>query len=70
MDKMIIIPNFLGIMLTVIQILTYYYFYCKSKGIPPEKENKEEFDENGKKEEKEREEKVEINELKKEKEEE
>ena len=70
MDKMIIIPNFLGIMLTVIQIITYYYFYCKRKGIPPKNEDKEEFDENGKKEEKEREEKVEINEIKKEKEEE
>ena len=34
-DIYMIIPNLLGTVLTVIQISTYYYFYCKRHGIPP-----------------------------------
>lgn len=36
MDIMIILPNVLGVVLTIIQIVVYYYFYCKRKGVPPE----------------------------------
>ena len=35
MDLMIIIPNLLGVFLTIIQMSTYFYFYCKNKGNPP-----------------------------------
>ena len=41
MDIMIILPNLLGVVLTILQIAVYYYFYCKRKGVPPEKPKKE-----------------------------
>ena len=37
MDIMIIFPNLLGTVLAIIQISIYFYFYCKRKGVPPEK---------------------------------
>ena len=35
MDEMIIIPNLLGVFLTIIQMSTYFYFYCKNKDVFP-----------------------------------
>ena len=47
MDIMIILPNLIGVVLTIIQISVYYYFYCKRKGVPPEKpKTNEEIGEN------------------------
>ncbi len=36
MDVNMIVPNLLGTVITVIQIATYFYFYCKNHGVPPE----------------------------------
>ena len=35
MDHNMIVPNLLGTLITSIQISTFYYFYCKNHGIPP-----------------------------------
>lgn len=35
-DTYMIIQNLIGVVITFIQIATYYYFYCKLHGIPPE----------------------------------
>ena len=35
MDWNMIVPNLLGTILASIQIITYFYFYCKYKGKPP-----------------------------------
>ena len=35
LDKMIIIPNFLGVALTIFQIAVYFYYRIKRKGVPP-----------------------------------
>lgn len=35
LDKMIIIPNLLGVALTIFQIVVYFYYRLKRKGIPP-----------------------------------
>lgn len=36
MDVNMIVPNLLGTVITVIQIASYFYFYCKNHGVPPE----------------------------------
>ena len=41
-DYNMIVPNVLGTVLASIQIITYFYFYCKLHGIPPKSEEKEE----------------------------
>ena len=46
-DYNMIVPNVLGTVLASIQIITYFYFYCKLKGIPPKSEEKEEQGEEG-----------------------
>lgn len=40
MDKWMIIPNVFGSVLALVQIATYFYFYCKRNGKPPEREEK------------------------------
>ena len=37
-----IVPNLLGTVITTIQITTFYYFYCKLHGIPPERKEDDE----------------------------
>ena len=67
MDIMIIFPNLLGSVLAIIQISIYFYFYCKRKGIPPKKINKDDAEiEEGNDEEKEEKEEKEDNTLKEE----
>ena len=54
MDNYVIIPNLLGVSLTLFQIIVYFYYRIKRKGVPPnankekeeERENDEEKDEN------------------------
>ena len=41
-DYNMIVPNVLGTVLASIQIITYFYFYCKLRGIPPKSEEKTE----------------------------
>ena len=53
MDINIIFPNILGTVLALIQISIYFYFYCKRKGVPPEKSKKDPELEEGDDEEKE-----------------
>lgn len=53
MDINIIFPNILGTVLAIIQISIYFYFYCKRKGVPPEKSKKDPELEEGDDEEKE-----------------
>ena len=51
MDPMMIVPNLIGTVITTIQMATYFFFYCKLHGIPPEspkKEGEEEGKEEGK----------------------
>jgi hypothetical protein len=57
LDYNMIVPNLLGTVITTIQIGSYYYFYCKRHGIPPEekKEEDKEKEEEGKIDEKDKE---------------
>jgi len=51
MDPMMIVPNLIGTVITTIQMATYFFFYCKLHGVPPEspkKEGEEEGKEEGK----------------------
>jgi hypothetical protein len=41
MDLKLILPNLLGVALCAIQIFSYYYFYLKRHGKPPETDDKE-----------------------------
>jgi hypothetical protein len=45
-DPKLYIPNLIGVVLCGIQIFSYFYFYVKSKGIPPGGQNNEEDNEN------------------------
>ena len=42
MDPMMIVPNLIGTVITTIQMATYFFFYCKLHGVPPESPKKEE----------------------------
>jgi hypothetical protein len=42
LDPNMIVPNLLGTVITTIQITTFYYFYCKLHGIPPERKEDDE----------------------------
>ena len=44
MDPNIIAPNVIGTVITVLQILTYFYFYTKNHGIPPKTDEQNEED--------------------------
>jgi solute carrier family 50 protein (sugar transporter) len=46
MDYKLIIPNLLGVLLCGIQIFAYFYYYIKTKGIPPKLEREEQKEEN------------------------
>ena len=41
MNIKIYFPNVFGVVLSGIQIFTYFYFYIKNKGVPPKKKNEE-----------------------------
>ena len=45
-DPKLYIPNLIGVVLCGIQIFSYFFFYVKNKGIPPDRQNNEEDNEN------------------------
>ena len=48
MDVNMIVPNVLGTVITIIQIATYYFFYCKHHGkVPPQPKKEGEEEEKG-----------------------